>query len=323
MKSVRSRRCSNSTGGLSNHRLIMKALLGVMLGMVGTSGMVFFSSASSSASTFPFPPRTYCVTSKVEGNNCASGAPRIVAAAGIDPYYGVSSNGAVYLGGEGLMIGPRPLKSPIVDIVVPPTAPNGDVPPGLELWLVAADGGVFGLGMTVNAPFYGSMGGQHLNRPIVGMAPTPDGKGYWLVASDGGIFSFGDAHFYGSTGAMHLDKPIVGMAATADGKGYWLVASDGGVFAFGDAHFYGSMGGQRLDSPIVGISPTGTDGGYILAGEDGGVFNFGNSFFFLSFEGSTDSNVVTIVDTGLTDGNPSAPDNYCVVTASGEALCTP
>src|SRR5437588_8665249 len=36
-------------------------------------------------------------------------------------------------------------------------------------WLVAADGGVFGLG---TAPFLGSTGGSKLNQPIVGMAPT-------------------------------------------------------------------------------------------------------------------------------------------------------
>jgi subtilase family serine protease len=38
--------------------------------------------------------------------------------------------------------------------------------------------------------YFGSLGGTHLNAPIVGMASTPDGHGYWLVASDGGIFSF-------------------------------------------------------------------------------------------------------------------------------------
>ena len=60
----------------------------------------------------------------------------------------------------------------------------------------AADGGVF----SFCEPFYGSMGGTRLNRPIVGMAATPDGGGYWLVAADGGIFTFGDARFYGSMG---------------------------------------------------------------------------------------------------------------------------
>ena len=61
------------------------------------------------------------------------------------------------------------------------------------------DGGVFAFG---DAQFYGSMGGQPLNQPIVGMASTADGKGYWLVAADGGIFSFGDATFYGSMGGI-------------------------------------------------------------------------------------------------------------------------
>ena len=65
-------------------------------------------------------------------------------------------------------------------------------------WLVASDGGVFNYG---GAGFDGSMGGQPLNKPIVGMAATADGGGYWLVASDGGIFDFGDAHFSGSRAA--------------------------------------------------------------------------------------------------------------------------
>jgi hypothetical protein len=33
-------------------------------------------------------------------------------------------------------------------------------------WLVASDGGIFRFG---DAGFYGSEGGTHLNRPIVGM----------------------------------------------------------------------------------------------------------------------------------------------------------
>ena len=54
--------------------------------------------------------------------------------------------------------------------------------------------GIFTYG---NTAFFGSTGGQPLNKPIVGMAATPDGQGYWFVASDGGIFSYGDAQFYG------------------------------------------------------------------------------------------------------------------------------
>ena len=98
---------------------------------------------------------------------------------------------------------------------------------------VATDGGIFSYGS--GAPFLGSMGGTHLNKPIVGMAVMPGGDGYDLVASDGGIFTFGSAQFYGSTGSIHLNQPIVGMAMTPDGAGYWLVASDGGIFSYGDA----------------------------------------------------------------------------------------
>jgi hypothetical protein len=118
-------------------------------------------------------------------------------------------------------------------------------------WLVASDGGVFAL---QGAPFYGSIGGRQLNKPVVGMAATPGGHGYWEVASDGGVFAFGDAAFYGSMGNKSLNSPIVGIAATPDGKGYWEVASDGGVFTFGDAPFLGSAVGQVLDAPIVGIA---------------------------------------------------------------------
>ena len=95
---------------------------------------------------------------------------------------------------------------------------------------MAADGGIFNFG---DAGFFKSMGGQHLNAPIVGMAASPDGMGYWFVASDGGLFNFGDAGFFKSMGGQHLNAPIVGMAASPDGMGYWLVASDGGVFNFG------------------------------------------------------------------------------------------
>ncbi len=147
-------------------------------------------------------------------------------------------------------------------------------------WLVASDGGIFAF----DAPFYGSMGGKPLNKPIVGMTATPDGKGYWFVASDGGIFAFGDAAFHGSMGGKHLNAPIVGMASDPATGGYWLVASDGGVFSF-DAPFFGSMGGRPLNKPIVGMTATPDGKGYWFVASDGGIFSYGDAKFFGSMGG--------------------------------------
>ncbi len=156
----------------------------------------------------------------------------------------------------------------------PGTSVNCGSGPGYRL--VASDGGVF----SFCQPFLGSMGGQPLNAPMVGMAETPGGSGYWEVGADGGIFSYGDAAFHGSTGSLHLNAPIVGMAATPGGGGYWLVASDGGIFNYGDAHFYGSAGSLHLNRPIVGMAATPDGGGYWLVASDGGIFNYGDANFY-------------------------------------------
>ncbi|HTU37999.1 MAG TPA: Ig-like domain-containing protein, partial [Acidimicrobiales bacterium] len=81
----------------------------------------------------------------------------------------------------------------------PQTFQVGGAPRGY--WLVGSDGGIFSFGA---APFFGSMGGTPLQRPVVGITPTLTRDGYWLVASDGGIFSFGDAGFYGSIPGLGL-----------------------------------------------------------------------------------------------------------------------
>jgi len=167
-------------------------------------------------------------------------------------------------------------------------------------WLAAGDGGTFAYG---DAASHGSMGGQHLNSTIVGMARTPSSNGYWEVAADGGIFAFGDAAFYGSMGGQHLNSPIVGMAATPTGQGYWEVAADGGIFAFGDATFHGSMGGQHLNSPVVGMAATGTGNGYWEVAADGGIFTFGDATFHGSMGGQhLNSPVVGMAGTVLSDG---------------------
>ena len=173
-------------------------------------------------------------------------------------------------------VGTSPASAPS-NVVVPNSAAGSGQPQPPGAWMVASDGGIFALG---SAGFYGSKGGQHLDKPIVGMAPTGDGRGYWLVASDGGIFAYGDAPFYGSKGGQHLDKPILGMTATPAGHGYIFVASDGGIFNYGDAHFYGSLGGLPLSSPVVAIAATKTGLGYRMAQANGSVVSFGDASTF-------------------------------------------
>jgi SpoIID/LytB domain protein len=157
-------------------------------------------------------------------------------------------------------------------------------------WVAAADGTIFAFG---DAPHLGSMAGQPLAEPMVGVAATPSGNGYWTVATDGGIFTFGDAPFYGSMGGQPLARPVNGMAGTATGRGYWLVASDGGIFTFGDAVFRGSMGGQPLVAPVVGMAATPSGQGYWLVAADGGIFTFGDAPFYGSIGGAPLAQPVT------------------------------
>ena len=199
---------------------------------------------------------------------------------------------------------------PRVPPATSPSPSSGWRPTGDDkgYWNVASDGGLFAFG---NAGFYGSMGGQHLNRPVVGMAATRDGKGYWEVASDGGIFAFGDAGFHGSTGSLTLNRPVVGMAATPDGGGYWLVASDGGIFNFGDAHFYGSTGAIHLNRPVVGMAATPDGRGYWLVAADGGIFAFGDAHFYGS-TGNLNLNQPVVGMTTTPDGG-----GYWMVASDG------
>ncbi len=92
-----------------------------------------------------------------------------------------------------------------------PTATDVFTYPPAAYRLVASDGGVFAFGM---AAFEGSMGGTHLNAPVVGIAAAPTGAGYWEVAADGGVFAFGTAAFEGSMGGTHLNAPVVGISET-------------------------------------------------------------------------------------------------------------
>jgi hypothetical protein len=148
---------------------------------------------------------------------------------------------------------------------------------------VASDGGIFTYG---DAVFAGSMGGKHLNQPMVGMAVDNATGGYWTVASDGGIFSFGNVQFYGSMGGKPLNQPITEMEATLQGNGYRMVASDGGVFSsFGNAPFEGSVPGLGIHiNDVVGMAAHLNDG-YWVVDANGNVYAFGSAQVF-AFSGA-------------------------------------
>ena len=81
-------------------------------------------------------------------------------------YWATSSNGAVLACGDAPPpfggLNSLPLNALIVGMAATPDDKG--------YWLVAADGGVFSFG---DAPFEGSMGGTHLNAPIVDVATYP------------------------------------------------------------------------------------------------------------------------------------------------------
>jgi SpoIID/LytB domain protein len=217
------------------------------------------------------------------------------------PYHVVARDGGVFSFGGAEFHGSLPgigVRTPARDIT------EG---PGGGYWILGEDGGVF----SFDVPFYGSMGGQRLNSPVVGMQGTAARKGYWLVAGDGGIFTFGDAPFFGSTGNLRLNKPVVGMAPTASGQGYWMVATDGGIFTFGDAPFFGSTGDLRLNQPVFAMAPTPSGKGYWLVAKDGGIFTFGDATFQGSLPGKG------VLETAVELLPSPSGFGYLIVTAQG------
>ncbi|MDB6027569.1 MAG: Esterase [Verrucomicrobiales bacterium] len=178
-------------------------------------------------------------------------------------------------------------------------------PSGQGYWIVGSDGGVFSFG---DAGFYGSMGGQALNSPVVAICARPQGDGYWLVAADGGIFTFGGAPFQGSMGGQPLNQPIVGMACTANGTGYWLVAKDGGIFSF-NAPFNGSAGGGGL-TDFVGMTATPANGYWLVRGT-GSIYSYGPGYYG---GGEAGSGVKAVCSTSDGGGYWQVRDNGSIYT---------
>jgi hypothetical protein len=120
-------------------------------------------------------------------------------------YWMVASDGGIFAFGDAGFsgsMGGRKLNKPVMSM-----APDPD---GSGYWLVASDGGIFAF----DAPFYGSTGHLHLNKPISGMVPGR--AGYLMVAEDGGTFAFGDVAFHGSLGGNPPARPIVAVALSPE-----------------------------------------------------------------------------------------------------------
>jgi len=231
-------------------------------GSISTSNSNGVVTSSNSGGTAPTDPTIVKVNAPAIG---------ILSDTKNNGYLELTTDGGVFARGSAPFIGSASTNniSNIIGLTRPRNSDSG-------YYLVGSDGGVFAYGL----PYEGSMGGKHLNQPVVGIAATPDGKGYWLAAGDGGVFAFGDANYYGSMSGKSLNSPIVGISTTPDGRGYWLVGADGGIFAFGDAKFYGSMGSKTINKPIVAISSTPDGKGYWLLASDGGIFGFGDAGFY-------------------------------------------
>ena len=136
--------------------------------------------------------------------NVALNGPVVASAATADGhgYYMVGSDGGIFSFGDarfhGSMGGAAPERSR--------SSGSRRLPTVRGYWLVASDGGVFAF----DAPFRGSMGARHLNRPVIGHGRVrerlPDGRVRRRH------LRFSDKPFFGSLAATPPAAPIVGVA---------------------------------------------------------------------------------------------------------------
>lgn len=150
--------------------------------------------------------------------------------------------------------------------------PEAHTANGQGYWLVSSSGDVHAFG---TARLYGSLAGQHLNAPIVGIVPTSDAQGYWLVAEDGGVFSFGDAPFVGSLGGTAQTSPIVGLANAADATTSGPAGPQGAPGPTGTTGATGPIGPQGPTGATGATGPTGPQGATGATGATGPTGNTG------------------------------------------------
>lgn len=189
-----------------------------------------------------------------------------------------------------------------------------------QFWLASSGGSVWAFGGAANAGGVpaghaahagGVPAGEHVESPVVAIAPTTGGHGYWLVTADGRVFARGDAHHYGSSGGVL--GTVVDMAATPDDHGYWVVTAGGRVYPFGDATRFGpSAAVPNLKGGVVRLVPTAAGDGYWLLTSQGQVLAVGAARQFAS-PGSVMGAMVDMAPTP--DGG-----GYWALTAGGRVL---
>ena len=132
---------------------------------------------------------------------------------------------------------------------------------------VASDGGLFDFG----SPFYGSMGGQPLNSPMVGGTQVTGHPATGRSLPMGSLLLRGCRLL--RLNRWHApERADRRHGVTPDGLGYWLVASDGGIFASTAMLATTDLEeARRLNQPIVGMAATPDGKGYWLVAADGGI----------------------------------------------------
>jgi len=142
-------------------------------------------------------------------------------------YWIVLANGrSIEFGGAGRVVQPPvELAAAAVQLV-----PN---PAGEGMWLLAADGGIFGL---LGAPYFGSVPGLGVaSQHSIAMMPSPAGDGYGIVDATGAIVGFGRFESRGASSERGLCsygsiKTVVSLGAA----GYQVLTETGRIRATGD-----------------------------------------------------------------------------------------
>jgi hypothetical protein len=293
----------------------------------GTQTSSFTYAASSTTSSSPSKPISSSGSSTTATTTATAAPPATISnsptgalplpappAVGTHGYWLVGSDGGIFSFGSAPFYGSTGalhLQRSVIGIT--PTSNRGGY------WLVGSDGGIFSFG---NAGFYGSIpklglapagtvGGKHLNAPIVGMVPTSDGRGYFMVASDGGVFAFGDALFEGSCPQIGgCSGSAVSVMPDASGQGYWLVTTTGHIYAFGNAANYGSPGPRAY--PVTSAVRTPDGLGYWVLFADGAVGHYGDAASYGGASGAGGLNPARAIFT------PSTGNGYWIALANGD-----